>query len=214
MPTVLSTKRLTPVQKKHLLLSGIGVVDYDAVHIKDLGLRLNSTHIVNAIFTSQNAVMIAKAKQLTVKHAFCVGKNTAKAAQDIAEEILEIAENARALSRIIIENYNSISFDFFCSRQRRDELPEALKKHEIKFQEYHIYESVINPQQFPNQFDAVLCFSPLGVKAYFDNHNFRPPAICIGSTTTQTAQAYTCVHTATKTSIDSVVLKAIKVVKP
>lgn len=211
MPTVLSTKRLTPVQKKHLLVNGIGLVDYNAVQIKDLELKLESDHFENAIFTSQNAVKIAKAKHLNVKHAFCVGKKTAKAASEIAEKVMAVAENGKALAQVLVDNYENRTFHFFCSKQRRNELPEVLKKHGIGLTEHHLYESVPKPKVFKNQFDAVLCFSPLGIKAYYENNTFRPPAICIGTTTAQAAKNYAETYISTKTSVESVVVKTIKV---
>jgi len=210
MPTVLSTKRLSAVQKKHLLLANISVVDYDAVQIKALDAKVLTTCFENAIFTSQNAVRIAKAKNLSVKHAFCVGENTAKAATEIADEVKEVAENSKALAVNLIDHYSDCSFDFFCSKQRRDELPSALKRHDVVCKEHHLYESVINPKQFKNQFDAVLCFSPLGVKAYYQNNPYRPPAICIGPTTAEAANNFTSTYSTTKTTVDSVVVKTIK----
>jgi len=210
MPTVLSTKRLTPTQKKHLFLSQIGLVEYDAVQIKALTPSFTSSYFEHAIFTSQNAVRIAKVKNLKIKQAFCVGENTAKAVSEIAEEVKEIADNAKVLALKIVNHYSEFSFDFFCSKQRRDELPAALKRHGIVCKEHHLYESVRNPKQFKNQFDAVLCFSPLGVKAYYENHQHRPPAICIGPTTAKAAEEFTKAYTATKTSVESVVVKAVK----
>ncbi len=211
MPTVLSTKRLTAVQKKHLFLSNIGLVEYDAVQIKPIDLKLITLNFENAIFTSQNSVRFAKAKGLKIKHAFCVGQNTAKALEGFAENIEAIAENGQHLSNLIVQNYSNRFFHFFCSRQRRMELPEQLTLNHITFQEHYLYESVINLKSFENRFDAVLCFSPLGVKAYYNNHNATPPAICIGTTTEQAAKKYTSTFTASKTSIESVIIKAIKV---
>lgn len=211
MPTVLSTKRLTGVQKKHLFLSSISLVEYDAVQIKPIDLKLITLYFENAIFTSQNSVRLAKAKGIRIKNAFCVGQNTAKALDDFAENIVAIAENGKHLSKLIIQNFSNRSFHFFCSKQRRIELPELLQLNHIPFQEHYLYESVINLKTFENRFDAVLCFSPLGVKAYYNNHDMQPPAICIGTTTEHAAKKYTTTYIASKTSVESVIIKAIKV---
>jgi uroporphyrinogen-III synthase len=73
------------------------------------------------------------------------------------------------------------------------------------------HQSASDPKIFSNDFDAVLYFSPLGVKAYYENHNKQPMAVCIGETTAAAARAFTRnVLVANKTSIESVIIKTIK----
>jgi len=73
------------------------------------------------------------------------------------------------------------------------------------------HQSVPDVKIFPNDFDAVLCFSPLGVKAYYENHNKQPMAICIGETTAAEVRTFTSeVLVANKTSIESVIIRTIK----
>jgi uroporphyrinogen-III synthase len=213
MPIVLSTKRLTPTQKKHLFLAQIGLVEYNAIQIKPIELKLNSTFFENGIFTSQNAVRLAKSHHIKVENAFCVGNKTAQSVKDIANKIVAIEENGSALSKLITKHYHDINFYFFASKQRRNELPDTLKTHDVHLQEIYLYESVINPKHFTNHFDAILCFSPLGVKAYYENHEHKPPAICIGTTTAKAAQKHTTTYVSNQTSVESVVVKAIKVLK-
>ena len=52
MKTVLSTKMLSPSQKELFLNSGLGLVEYDALKIEQLDVKIPFTHS-NYIFTSK-----------------------------------------------------------------------------------------------------------------------------------------------------------------
>ncbi len=210
MPLVLSTKILNPTQKRHLFAADIGLVEYNAVQIKALNPDL-PVHFKNGIFTSQNAVKLAMTKNLTFENVFCVGHKTAKYLESFGCNVQLKADYAKDLAEQITEHYPNEHFDFFCSAKRRDDLPFALSKHQVFLKEYHLYDSVCNYKTFTNSFDAVLCFSPLGVKSYYTIHDNKPMAICIGETTAKAAELYTnAVYLASITSIDSVVMKTIK----
>jgi len=211
MPLVLSTKILTPTQKKHLFLANLSLVEYNAVSILELETALDNASIENAIFTSQNAVKILYSNSITIKNAFCVGDKTAALLKQQGVDIVASATNAEILADEIVKNYSNRRYNFFCSKQRRKELPAILKANQIKLQEHHIYDSISNYKTFNNQFDAILCFSPLGVKSYYGTNKVKPLAICIGETTAKTAKEYTGqVIISNKTSIESVIIKAIK----
>ncbi len=212
MPLVLSTKILPPNLKKHFFLSDISLVEYEAVKIKPTDISLSKIHFENAIFTSQNAVKLAFEKhQLEFEHVFCVGEKTSNLIQSYGSRPNWVAQNAAELAKELLKHFPECSFDFFCSAQRRDELPNLLKNNHINLREHHLYHSVLDPKIFSNDFDAVLCFSPLGVKAYYENHKKQPMAICIGETTAATARTFTRnVLVANKTSIESVIIKTIK----
>jgi uroporphyrinogen-III synthase len=212
MPLVLSTKVLPPKLKRHFFSANIGLVEYNAVILAPIENSFGRKNFNNAIFTSQNAVKIAiETHKLTFHNVVCVGKKTASLLLNFGFKPKIIAKDAKDLAHRIIEKYPDQSFSFFCSALRRDELPCLLKRNNIKLVEYHLYHSVINNKHFTNNFDAVLCFSPLGVKSYFDNHDKQPKAICIGETTASSAMKYTNqVLTSSRTTLESVVVKAIK----
>jgi len=211
MPLVLSTKILNSDQKRHLFAANLDLVEYNGVQIKPSNLYLKTKTFKNVIFTSQNAVRLALAKDLKIDNAFCVGEKTAKYLKSFNFNIKLKANYAQDLANEIINSYSNEHFDFFCSKQRREDLPNLLSNSQVSLKEYHLYDSVCNFQKFSNSFDAVLCFSPLGVKSYYEVNKGRPASICIGQTTAKTAKLYTQkVYQASKTSVDSVVFKAIK----
>jgi uroporphyrinogen-III synthase len=213
MPLVLSTKILPPNLKKHFFLSDISLVEYEAVKIKPTDISFSKIHFENAIFTSQNAVKLAFEKhQLEFEHVFCVGEKTSGLIQSYGSRPKLVAQNAGELAEQLLQHFPKWSYDFFCSPQRRDELPDLLKNNHINLREHHLYQSVSDAKFFSNDFDAVLCFSPLGVKAYYENHNKQPMAICIGETTAAEARAFTRdVLLSQQTSLESVVVRAVKI---
>jgi uroporphyrinogen-III synthase len=76
MKSILSTKKLSPVQKDQLLRQGLHVVDYDAIAVTFLDFDAPKI-IDNAIFTSQQAVRSFLEKSqgvLSIKNCFCVGE--------------------------------------------------------------------------------------------------------------------------------------------
>jgi uroporphyrinogen-III synthase len=212
MPLLLSTKVLTPTQRRHVFLANLSLVNYNGVIIKSLPLAINSKIVDHGIFTSKNAVKFAFQNSITVKNAYCVGEKTSIFLEQSGINVLETATNAKSLARKIIKKHSKLDFSFFCSKQRRNELPELFEANRISFKEYYVYESICNFKTFDNEFDAVLCFSPIGVESYFSVNKYRPLAICIGETTAKAAREFTDkVIISNKTSIESVILKAIKI---
>ena len=63
MKSVLSTKKLTSFQKDLLRHAAVSLVDYNAIKIDFVPFEIPQ-NIQNAIFTSQNAVMLERVKVL------------------------------------------------------------------------------------------------------------------------------------------------------
>lgn len=238
--TILSTKVLTDSQRELVLNSGIGLVEYDAINIKFIDFEV-SKDIENAIFTSQNAVKalakchIERSRDVSVKRCFCVGNKTAKALEYLGFNVVEVAENASALAKRIIEKYSYSEFTFFCGNKRRDELPQLLRSNYTKVEEVIVYKTTLTKKIFERAFDAVMCFSPSGVQSYFEADTdvissavemhkkeqaskrfstaLEPTVfVCIGQTTASKAKKYTNnVVVANSTSVESVIAKAVKI---
>lgn len=215
MPLILSTKALPPKLKRHLFAADIGLVEYDAVKIVPAEVSFTKSSFENVIFTSQNAVSLAFEKhKLKFQQVFCVGEKTANLLQDYGVKPNSVSKNAHDLAQLILNDYPHLCFDFFCSAQRRSELPDLLNTHGIQLKEHHLYKSIPDVRIFKNDFDAVLCYSPMGVKAYYAHHDKQPLAICIGETTAAVAKEYTPeVLVANTTSLESVVYKSVMALK-
>ncbi|MDT0675302.1 uroporphyrinogen-III synthase [Autumnicola musiva] len=213
MPTILSTKVLSPSQKQLILNSGIGFVEYDAIKIDFTDFEVPS--VVNAIITSKNAANAILKKNISVQNCFCVGEKTSGLLKSSGFDIAETSDYGRDLANIIIEKYSDENFTFFCGNKRRDEIPSVLKEHNIAFKEIEVYKTSLNFQQFQQEFDGVLFFSPSGVKSFIKEIKLKDSvAFCIGETTASEAKKHTeNIVIATTPGIENVIVQVVKYFK-
>jgi len=199
MASILSTKKLKPLQKEVCAKAGLAVTDYDALRFLFPEFDLPDGYH-NLIFTSQNGVR-AYLKHLD-KHPnalkegppkfFCVGRKTAEMLIVRGWDISHIATNAEALAHYIVQNYPGDAFLFLCGNLRREELSAILNKHGISLRECTVYTTELHPIQQQGPFDGVLFFSPSGVESFFSLNSIGPAlALCIGPTTAEAVQKYT-----------------------
>ncbi|HAV55223.1 MAG TPA: uroporphyrinogen-III synthase, partial [Aequorivita sp.] len=93
-----------------------------------------------------------------------------------------------------------------------------LKENHIAFEEIEVYKTTLNPKKFERQFDAILFFSPSGVRSYCEERsnliNDEPTFVCIGTTTASEAKKYSeNVVIANATTVESVIAKTVKKLK-
>ena len=225
MMTVLSTKKLKGNQRSLLLGAKLSLVEYDAIHITFVPFKM-PINIENAIFTSQNSVISffeKNASPSTIEKCFCVGEKTKALLEEKGQKVVKMTEYATGLSEYLVENHKDDSFHFFCGNIRSDEIPTRLKDNNISFKEIKVYNTTLNKKKFERRFDAILFFSPSGVRSYFEaneiaktstDKNNEPVAICIGTTTASEAKNY-IKNTAisNSTTVESVIAKAVKILK-
>ncbi|MBK5212711.1 MAG: uroporphyrinogen-III synthase [Flavobacteriaceae bacterium] len=222
MLAVLSTKKLSENQRSLLLNASISLVEYNAIKIEFVSFEVPS-NIGNAIFTSQNAVKAVMSYELGVMSCFCVGEKTKSLLEENGQKVIKMTEYASELADYLVKNHKNDSFHFFCGNIRSDEIPSILKENNIAFEEIEVYKTTLNPKKFERNFDAVLFFSPSGVRSFVEgntNNNNIPAfagmtkAVCIGTTTAQEAKKYTeNVVISNATTVESVIAKAVKILK-
>jgi len=215
MPSVLSTKLLSPSQKNLLLNAYLSLTEYNAIQTKALKIpaSISEEKYQNVIVTSQTTVEIIK--DFKIETCFCVGEKTAIKLKSLGFKVEVIAESGIELGKKINQDYSELSFTFFGSKKRRPELSSALKKANVSLAEVFVYDTIKIPKTFQRDFDAVLCFSPSGVDSFFEgNPGSISKLICIGSTTANQAKLYSkSVFVSTKTSVESVIVKTVKLLK-
>lgn len=215
MKTVLSTKILTPSQKELFLNSGLGLVEYDALQIEFLDVDI-PLGFQNYIFTSKNAVKAflkqAEGHDMSNIRAYCVGEKTASFLTEESIEVVETAENALSLAEKILENHAEKTFVFLSGNQRREDLPEALKKNNVQYKEVEVYRTQLVPKAFNRNFDGILFFSPSGIRSYLLENNIANSTLfCIGETTAKEAKKHTeHIIIANKPTVENVLVQAIK----
>ncbi|UJH68940.1 uroporphyrinogen-III synthase [Allomuricauda sp. SCSIO 65647] len=215
MRTVLSTKILALAQKERLLNAGLGFVEYNAINIAFSDFEIDDGYD-NYIFTSQNAVKSYTKKENSERNgeinAFSVGKKTADLLKQHGFSVVETTDNATALAQIISKDYSDCRFLFLSGNKRRDELPELLKKNNVRYKEVVVYETYLVPKRFDRTFDGVLFFSPSGIQSFTKQNKLGESiAFCIGETTANEAKKHTeNIITATRPTVENVLVKAIK----
>ena len=215
MKNILSTKKLSTVQKDQLLQEGVCAVDYDAISITFLDFKAPEV-IDNAIFTSQQAVRSFLEKSqgvLSIKNCFCVGEKTKSFLEENGLKVIEIGQNAAELAQNIAKNYKKSDFYYFCGTIRREELPKALKSEKMTVFEVKTYKTVLKTKKFDQNWDGILFFSPSGVASYIseNKHQRNTHAFCIGQTTAASAKKhFKSVVVAPTNTIESVLEKTIE----
>ena len=205
MIRILSTRILSPKQKQLLEIHGAVLKDYNAIKIsfRKFDIDLKYDHY---IFTSQNAVrsflraydnlpLPEKRADALSKTCFCVGRKTAALLIENGLKVEEIAKNSKELAENISKNYQNKSFLFICGNRRRNELPEILTENTIRYREVIAYDTLSHHQQFKEDFDGVLFYSPSGVESFAKANDLSESiAFCIGTSTEKEALQYTA-HT-------------------
>ena len=217
MKTVLSTRELTSPQRDLLLGSGVGLVQYNAIHTPPIDFDLPSgTELF--IFTSGRAVDVFfqhPGNDLKGAKCFCVGERTASKLVEIGQKVIEIAKNGQELGEKLAKSYQSSKFIYVCGKQRLDTLPDLLLNNDITFTELPVYRTEGTFKKFDRSFDAVMLFSPSGVQSYCEVNDLGDAwLVCIGDTTAKAAKDYSQkVVVANSTRIESVIAKAVNSIK-
>lgn len=210
MKTILSTKKLNYSQRERLLAADLAVVDVDFIGTKSIPFTSEAI-IENAIFTSKRGVKAVFDKGINVQNAYCVGERTSTLLKSNIGKVSYTANNAAALADWIIANCSDTFFQYFCAKDRLDTLPNQLTASGVNWTEIPVYETILTPKAYNQQFDGVLFFSPSGVESYFSINQAPEHSFCIGNTTAASLKKYTSNFTvASITSVENVLVKTIK----
>ena len=215
MSSILSTKILSPSQKELLLNANLNFVAYNALKIEFLPFTVDENYDYY-LFTSQNGVKAflknTKSSDVLNKRVLCVGEKTKRLLEHSGLKVVETAQNSLELGEIIAKKYRKSDFLIFSGNLRRHELPDLLKKNNIRYKEVDSYLTHLNFKAFARNFDGILFYSPSGVQSFIRENQLHDSwAFCIGKTTASEAKKYTGqVITANKPTVENVLVQAIK----
>lgn len=120
---------------------------------------------------------------------FCIGSATKQRVIEHFGEasIAGTADSAAALAETIIGQGNIEEVVFFCSDQRRDELPKQLWDGGIRVKEYVVYHTKATPHQIWETYDGIVFFSPSAVNSFFSVNTLPVETLlfAIGHTTAE-----------------------------
>lgn len=215
---ILSTKKLQSNQKQFLLNAGFSVLEADFIKISILPFQLKKTHTL-LLFTSQNAVESVlkneKAEILKTIPAICVGLKTKQLLEKNGFRVLAMEEYAQRLAPIIQKDFSKEHIAFFAGNLRRNVLPDAMNQANITFDEYLVYENQESPVKIEAKTNALLFFSPSGVKSYLKQNTIDDQmCFCIGTTTADALKDITKnVVIANQQTVENVIIQSINYYK-
>jgi uroporphyrinogen-III synthase len=213
--TVLSTKKLSFSQQQLVEHSGVGLVHYDILRVKNRVVNQVPEHFLDVVITSKNAIPALLEWKQQIKSVFCVGDLTAE--QLIFHGFMPqlVASDSKMLGLKIITEHPEKSFIYLCGDHRRDDLPQIFADNNIVLNEVIVYESEIVEKSFDRIFAAVLFYSPRGVYAFAKANKHQPKcSICIGETTATAArELFPNVVVANKQTVENVLITAIKLLR-
>jgi uroporphyrinogen-III synthase len=172
----------------------IDVVPYIEVYaIRDESIQKRiqelETETINVVFTSFNAVTAVAGYLKTIPagwRIYCLSGKTqdVTAAQFGADRIVATAPDSATLATVIAKNGITEAV-FFCGNIRMDTLPVSLAEKGITLTELIVYYTETQTTASHKDYDAILFFSPSGVRSYFLKN--KPTAtttmFAIGNTT-------------------------------
>jgi uroporphyrinogen-III synthase len=216
--SILSTKTLSPEQRKAFLDANFDLLEQDFIQIKNNLFELNEIN-TNLIFSSQNAVLSLIEQNgwevLKTKSVFCVGIKTKELLEQNGFKVDVYMDYASELAEIITLIYNKESYTFFSGNLRMETLPNALKSEGIAFNEIEVYQTKLAPFKISEQekFEGILFFSPSAVESYLTNNKIKKETcFCIGTTTAKALELNKVknIVIAEIPTVDAVVLEAIE----
>lgn len=195
---ILCTKKISnsfirPAEENNIWIDELNFIETEesvSEAIKNRILTLSKQNIT-VIFTSSKAVnVVGKIVSPETKwKIFCIEPATKKKVEKIFANALisGSAKNAEELTQKIIKDISVKQIVFFCGNQRRDSLPEQLKRKGINVEELIVYKTIEKPQHVVKNYNGILFFSPSAVRSFFSNNKIEPETVLftIGKTTAQ-----------------------------
>ena len=189
--------------------------EHNFIKISSLNFELPE-HNGSWIFTSQNAVnavfSISKNINLTFDKIYCVGNNTKSILSKNGQKVEKTLKNSSKLANFISKKAKNEKFLFCRSNIKNDDFTAFFKKEKIDLKEIVVYNNKPNSVVLKNKFEAIMFYSPSGIKSFLKNNKLGTSyCICIGETTASYAKNYSSNVLSCKTpSIKHVIDKTIK----
>ncbi len=194
---ILCTRPLTATLIDEAAGAGISIDELSFIETESIlsievqqEIELVSTEIATVVFTSMNAVdavttfLDGHQPEWTI---YSIGTATARLIKEYfgEERIAGAANDASALADLVAEDRFTDEVVFFCGDQRRDELPDILRQHDIEVNEIVVYQTIEVPHKIDEFYHGILFFSPSAVRSFFRLNKLEEKTIAfaIGNTT-------------------------------
>lgn len=207
--TILSTRSLEDSLVKEIAGAGLGLIQSDFIRIDTLEDPSSIKHST-VIVSSKNAL---RGMNLKGKKVFCVGSKTKAAIEGLGYEVAKVFSSSEKLGMYVAALGEPATF--ICGRLRMNSVEKCFEEASVQLQVIEAYETIMTPEKVSEKYDAALFFSPSGVESFFSENEFSETAVCIGPTTKAAFKKYSNNSVVSdETTIESVVAKAIEIIRP
>lgn len=203
---LLSTKVLDPHQKDRLIHSELSYTEWNFIDCQPKAFSADTANKA-LIFTSQNAVKaVYSHAQAKVKNCYCVGKKTKLLLEENGQKVTKMMQTSADLTSFLLKIEQNERFLFFTGNERMPHLEEGFRQNNLPLEVVEVYHSAPQPKAMGN-FDAILFYSPNGVKSYLQKNTLNNTlCFAIGPTTAEALQEHTeTIITAKQPSIEHVI---------
>jgi uroporphyrinogen-III synthase len=183
-----------------IVIDDISFIETEPVQTIEVQQEIQQALLLSAtvVFTSMNAVEAVATWQNEERpnwNIYCIGTTTNKLVQEFfgAESIAGTANSAAELAELIAANRFIDDVIFFCGDQRRDELPEILRKNNVAVNEITVYQTIATAHKITKLYNGILFFSPSAAESFFSNNTIAAQTIlfAIGNTTATAIKKFT-----------------------
>ncbi|HBP44820.1 MAG TPA: hypothetical protein DD635_02890 [Flavobacteriales bacterium] len=182
--SAVSTKVLSAASLRKLEDAGLDCLSHDFVlptYRKDCNSVMHDTVLVS----SQNALHGCNWEG---RRVLCVGEATAEELRQRGAKVHSVHTNAASLTR------EALSLDvpctFLCGSTRMPTIENGFTEAGGVLQVVEVYDIIPNGIRVNPEVEAVLFFSPTGVKSFHALNSCHPRAFCIGPTTAEAARTF------------------------
>lgn len=194
--TVLSTKTIDQKTVDYAASLNLDVRCVDFIKVSGVKVDVSSIdrHLFDSVaFTSSNAVKHFFQNEnapilLNGKNIFSLSGKTSEELSKRNFKVTCIGETAEELANSIIQSKLSKSVLHVCGNLTLKGLGEKLQKMKIEYTPVLVYKTVLQKNIILKEdFDAIMFYSPSGVKSFFINNKLKNETVCccIGHTTAE-----------------------------
>lgn len=215
MENILFTKRNIDKKLVSKYLGNQFSYDFiDVIRIKPLAVEPFDLKDKSLIFTSVNGVGSFfengfKPNEKFTDHNFnkiyCVGLKTKNTIRKHGFGTYKVKKHADDLSKFIIQNSQGERFLHFCGNLALDVLDRSLPLQNIYYKKVEVYETELIYPVVNKDFNAIVFFSPSGVRSFIKNNSLEGKKIfSIGLTTEKELKKFTKqnIYTSNESNLD------------